>query len=79
MSIELTPPEVSPKPEVVVSLAENLIRSYANRGGSVTDLFAAFVGVVVERDNAVGYDCLIALDSWVCGDGASVGKREPFA
>jgi hypothetical protein len=77
MSIESVSPKIPPKPEVVVSLAENLIRSYANKGGNVTDLFAAFVGVVAERDDMVGRDCLIALDHWVCGGGASARNVPP--
>jgi len=67
MSIRDGSSDVPPECETAISLAENLAQSYAIRGGSVTELFAAFVGVVVERDRAVGRDCLTALDRWLSG------------
>ncbi len=56
---------------MAVSLAENIVQSYAIRGGDVTELFAGYVGLVVERDEVVGNDCLIALDRWISGERAN--------
>lgn len=54
-------------PELAVGFAEGLIQAHKARGGNVDALFAAFVGVVSERDKAVGLDCLIALDRFISG------------
>jgi hypothetical protein len=51
--------------EVAAGLAENLLRAYATRNGDILPLFAAFVGVVFQRDAAVGRDALTALDRLV--------------
>jgi hypothetical protein len=47
---------------VAASFAESLARQYAMQGGKLQDLFAAFAGLVSARDEAVGSDCLAALD-----------------
>lgn len=54
--------------QMAAGLAENLIRLYVAGGGDVGQLFAAFAGLVVQRDAAVGLDCLTALDRLVSGD-----------
>ena len=78
MSMEVSPSDpVSPQCEVAMAFAASLVKSYAKHGGNVTDLFAAFVGLVVDRDGSVGNDCIIALDRWISD--ASAGRRGPSA
>lgn len=48
-----------------MALAGSLTKGYATQGGDVTELFAAFVGLVWEMDRGVGLDCLTALDRLV--------------
>lgn len=48
-----------------IALATSLAKQHVERGGSLEDLFSAFVGVVVLRDKSVGLDCLTALDRFV--------------
>ena len=57
------------KTELAAGFAESLIQSYAAQHNDILPLFAAFVGVVFERDEAVERDCLIALDRWVNEEG----------
>ena len=49
-------------PLVAMAFAENLAKSYTSTGGNVTDLFVAFVGIVVNQNKAVGLDALKATD-----------------
>jgi hypothetical protein len=55
-------------PETAAALAENLIRARLMTEHNVAATFAAFVGLVVMRDEIVGRDCLIALDRLLSGD-----------
>jgi len=55
-----------------IALAESLARAYAESGGNVVDLFAAFVGVVVEKDKKLGIAALNAADAFL-------SKRPPQA
>lgn len=64
---------VSPQCEVAIAFAASLVKSYVSHGGNVTDLFAAFVGLVVERDGSVGNDCIVALDRWISGTKGRAG------
>ncbi len=51
--------------ESASAFAENLLRGYSTRNPDIQPLFAAYVGVVFQRDPAVGRDTLIALDRFV--------------
>jgi len=61
---------------IAASFAENLARKYAEQLRPPHALFAAFVGLVSARDQAVAADCLTALDRYLSGD-ASAGNGEP--
>lgn len=61
--------EVSPA--VAAALAENLIACYSAQGGDIAPLFAAFVGLVFERDQGTGKDCLSVLDRLCCARAGS--------
>ena len=62
--------EVPPQCHAAMALAESLARAHASRGGNLAELFSAYVGVVVDRDEVVGRDCLTAVDRWVNGTDA---------
>ncbi len=62
----------TPYPEAAMAYAGNLAQAHVRKGGNLTDLFSAFVGVVVDRDAAVGRDCLAALDRWVMANDAGM-------
>lgn len=51
--------------EPAIALAETLARAYASRGGSVIELFAAFVGIVASEDRTIGLRCLTATDRYL--------------
>jgi hypothetical protein len=53
--------------ETAMAMAENLARLYESRSGDLVAFFAAFVGVVFERDKTVGRDALTAIDRLVSG------------
>lgn len=55
-------------PTIAAGFAENLLRQYTAGHRDAITLFAAFVGLVVQRDPDVGNDVLIALDRFVSGD-----------
>lgn len=54
--------------EQAVALAQNLANTFEAKGGTLSDLLAAFAGALYARDERVGHDCLIALDRFVCGE-----------
>ena len=54
-----------------IAFAESLAKSYAARGGNVTDLLPAFAGIVAECDLAVSGRALIAVDRHLSGGGDS--------
>ena len=49
----------------VIRFAESIAQVYAERGGNVVDLFAAFAGNVVAQDKSIGLAALQATDRWV--------------
>jgi hypothetical protein len=57
--------------EAAMAFAESVASSYADHGGSVTDLFASFVGVVVSENKSLGLRCLEAADRWVSRSSSS--------
>ena len=60
--------------ETVAGFAESLIKTHAIQKDDILPLFAAFVGVVFQRDELVGRDCLVALDRWITNNGESAGE-----
>lgn len=56
-----------------MAFAESIGRKHVANGGETLHLFAAFVGLVFERDEHVGRDCLIAVDR-VIGEGSGRPK-----
>jgi len=48
-----------------MAFAERLAECYAANGGNVTELFAAFVGIVVEQNKGVGLASLEATDRFL--------------
>jgi hypothetical protein len=48
-----------------IAFAESLFRKYAEDGRNPIDLFAAFVGIVVEQDEFIGLTALRATDLWI--------------
>ena len=59
-------PSMKPRAtEAVAAFAENMIKSYADTGGDLAPIFAAFIALVHQRDKQVGSDCLTALDQWI--------------
>jgi hypothetical protein len=73
------PPSVTPTTvQAATGLAERLLMAYASENRDILPLFAAFVGLVYQRDEAVGNDCLIALDRLICGDVSREETRAPF-
>jgi hypothetical protein len=48
-----------------ITFAKSVAKVYAESGGDVSDLFAAFVGIVVEQDKLIGLIALQATDQWV--------------
>ncbi len=61
MSLSGAPPAA----ETAAVFAESLARNYAVRNSDIVPLFAAFVGLIFQRDESVGRDVLIALDRFV--------------
>tara|TARA_R110002074_G_scaffold377728_1_gene555310 strand:- start:277 stop:489 length:213 start_codon:yes stop_codon:yes gene_type:complete len=57
-------------PEAAAALAESLIAGYSAQGRDIAPLFAAFVGLVFERDQGAGKDCLTVLDR-ICSASSS--------
>lgn len=53
------------EPTAAIAFAESLAKAYAARGGNVIDLFAAFVGIVVEQNKKVGLAALEATDKYL--------------
>jgi hypothetical protein len=66
--IKSVAPMVDPSVESAIAFAEAIARSYISAGGNLADLFAAFAGMVVSEDRAIGLRCLTAADSWVSKD-----------
>ena len=64
-------------PEIEIGFAQNLAESFVARGGNLTALFSAFVGLVHVRDKAVGRDCLVALDLFVSSSDGASNKGTP--
>jgi hypothetical protein len=57
-------PLVDPVLEAAMAFGESIARAHRERGGDLNDLFAAFVGIVVQEDEALGLYCLEKLDDW---------------
>jgi hypothetical protein len=75
----MNPPKDEPSsvPVAAIAFAENLAKSYAARGGSVIDLFAAFAGIVVEQDKKVGLAALEATDRYLSLGSETSERRRP--
>jgi len=58
---------VDPASEAAMTFAEMIAKSHAARGGDPIDLFATFVGMVAQEDEAVAMRCLETFGRWVCG------------
>lgn len=57
-----------PPDEAIVStlaVAKSLAQQYASQGGDVSDLFAAFVGIVTCESREIGLRCLSATDRFL--------------
>jgi hypothetical protein len=63
-------PALDPEVDAAIVFAEMIARSHAGQGGDIVDLFATFVGMVVQEDDAIGLHCLGAVDQWFSGRGA---------
>lgn len=63
--------------ETAAGFAESLIKEHAIQKRDILPLFAAFVGVVFQRDEAVGWDCLTALDRLVSESGEQASATSP--
>jgi hypothetical protein len=48
-----------------IALAASIANGYAARGGNVIDLFAAYVGIVVDQDRSIGFASLKAADRYL--------------
>lgn len=59
--------------EQVVVLVQNLAETHEAEGGNLSDLLAAFAGVVYTRDRRVGHDCIVARFGARFGDSARFG------
>jgi hypothetical protein len=57
-------------PEFAIAFAETILRGYSARNKDIVPLFAAYIGVIFERNPAVGRDSLIALDRLVSASSA---------
>jgi len=44
--------------------SEAMAKAYLREGGNLFELFATFVGMVVQEDDALGLHCLEELDGW---------------
>ena len=51
--------------EPAIAFAAELAKQYAAAGGDPVDLFAAFVGIVVEQDKKIGLAALEATDRFL--------------
>ena len=66
-------PAFDPEIDAAIVFAEMIAKSHASQGGDIVDLFATFVGMVVQENDAIGLHCLGAVDQWFSGRG---GLRE---
>jgi len=57
-------PFVDPVMESAMAFAESLAKAHLSQNGDLIDLFATFVGMVVQEDGALGLYCLEMLDEW---------------
>ncbi|MGO8833472.1 MAG: hypothetical protein ACLQE9_11765 [Roseiarcus sp.] len=60
-------PAFDPEIDAAIVFAEMIAKSHASQGGDIVDLFATFVGMVVQEDDAIGLRCLGAVDQWFSG------------
>jgi hypothetical protein len=65
----------------MAGLATSIAREYQAAGGSVVELFAAYAGLVLYSDSAVGCESIEALEAAIKArvSCASAGSGEPFA
>lgn len=54
-----------------IAFAKSVAKAHVESGGDVIDLFAAFVGIVVEQDRLIGLSALQATDRWVSKERAA--------
>lgn len=47
-----------------MAFAEAIAKAHRQQNGDLVDLFATFVGMVVQEDGALGLYCLEKLDDW---------------
>ena len=57
-------PFVDPVLESAMKFAESLARNHLHQNGDLVDLFATFVGMVVQDDSRLGLCSLKMLDEW---------------
>jgi hypothetical protein len=57
-------PVVDPVLEAAMAFGESIAKAHQEQGGDLNDLFAAFVGIIVQEDEALGLYCLEKLDDW---------------
>jgi len=57
-------PSVDLVMESAMSFAESLAYAHVGQKGDLIELFATFVGIVVQEDGALGLYCLQMLDDW---------------
>jgi hypothetical protein len=55
---------VDPVVEAAMAFAEMIAKAHAAKNGDMADLFATFVGMVVQEDHAIGLHCLETVDQW---------------
>jgi len=67
-------PAFDPEIDAAIVFAEMIAKSHASQGGDIVDLFATFVGMVVQEDDSIGLHCLGAVDRWFSARG-SLGER----
>ena len=61
-----------------MALAQSVACRHLANGGDVAELFAAFAGLVWERDRQVGLDCISAVDESISSS-ASAESASPSA
>lgn len=57
-------PLVDPVIEAAMAFSDSIAKAHLRQGGDLNDLFAAFVEIVVQEDEALGLYCLEKLDDW---------------
>jgi hypothetical protein len=57
-------PFVDPVAEGAMIFSEAMAKAFLREGGNLVELFATFVGMVVQEDDVLGLHCLEELDGW---------------